>query len=115
MTMKLVGVNARGHHIRMARRIKRRWHSDLLHVEGELVGDDLRQRGGVALARVEAAGKNRGATVGFQSDARRLALAAEQLRGTANEHAVTQVGAAGFDRGRDADAEQTAALPALGL
>src|SRR5207237_9303072 len=105
MTVKLVGVNARGYHVRMTRRIKRRWHSDLLHVEGQLIGNDLRQRGGVALARVETAGKNRGAAVGFQSDARRLALAAEQLRGTADEHAVAQVGAAGFDRGGDTDAE----------
>ena len=105
MTVKLVGVNARGHHIRMTCRIKRRWHSDLLYVEGQLIGDDLRQRGGVALARIETAGKHRGAAVGFQSDARRLALPAEQLRATADEHAVTQVRAAGFDRGRDADAE----------
>src|SRR5207253_8829906 len=101
--------------IRMTRRIKRRWHSDLLYVEGQLIGDDLRQRGGVALARIETAGKHRDAAVGFQSDARRLALPAEQLRATADEHAVTQVRAAGFDRGRDADAEQAAALPALGL
>src|SRR5262245_5552587 len=115
MTVKLVGINARGHDVRMARRVKGRGHSDLLHVEGKLVGDDLRQRGGMALARVETAGKNRGAAVGFQSDPRRFALPAEQLRRTADEHAVAQVGAARLDRRGDADAKQAAALPALGL
>src|SRR5437899_12488087 len=98
MTMKLVGVNARGHHIRMARRVERRRYSYLLHIQGQLIGDNLRQRCSVALTRIETAGKNRGAAVGFQSNARRLALAAEQLRGTTDEHAVTQVGAAGSAR-----------------
>src|SRR5947209_20346925 len=99
----------------MTRRVKGRGYSDLLHVEGELVGDDLRQRGGVALARVEATGKNRGAAVGFQSDARRFALSAEQLRRTADERAVAPVGAAGLDGRCDADAEKPARPPAFGL
>src|SRR5262245_45252676 len=99
----------------MARGVKSSSDSDLPHIEGKLVGDDLRQRSGMALARVQTAGKNRGAAVGFQPDARRFALTTEQLGRAAHQHAVAQVGAAGFHSRRDADAEEPAALPVLGL
>src|SRR5262245_43830572 len=79
MTVKLVGVNTRGHDVRMARGVEGRRDSDLSHIEAELVGDDLRQCGGVTLARVQTTGKNRGTAVGFQADARGFALTTEQL------------------------------------
>ena len=61
----------------MTRGIKRCRYSDLFHVERQLSGDNLRQRGGVPLARIQTASKNRRAPVSFHSDARRLALAAQ--------------------------------------
>ena len=42
----------------------------------------------MALARVEAAGKNRGAAVSFQSDPRRFALLLERLDATVDLRSV---------------------------
>src|SRR5215475_14335700 len=86
MTVKLIGVNTGGHDVRMTRGVESRDDSDLPHIDAELVGDDLRERRGVTLARVETASKNRGAAVGFQSDARGFALTAEQLGRRSEEH-----------------------------
>ena len=79
MAMELVGVNPGGHHVRMARGIKGRGDSHLLEMETELVGDDLRQRGSMALARIETAGKDRRRAIGFHPHSRRFALPAQKL------------------------------------
>src|SRR5262249_56719623 len=95
MTVKFMGESPEVQEERMPRGVEGRDDSDLPHIDAELVGDDLRERRGVPLPRVETASKNRRAAVGFQSDARGFALTAEQLGRSAHQNTGTQVAAAG--------------------
>ena len=94
----------------MAGGVERAGDAHLVHLQTQLAGHDLRQRRGVALAAVGVAGVDGDGAVGFHAQTGSLSLAAQQLVGPADEHAVAEVRAARLHASGDADADGALAL-----
>ncbi len=99
----------------MAGAIKGHWDADLFEFQPKLIGDDLGQRSGMPLSGFQASGKNGYCSIGLYSDPRSLTLAAQQLSGSADQHAVTEIRASRLDTHGDTKAQQTTLHPSLCL
>ena len=115
VSVEFVRIDSRSHDRRVAGAIKGHWDADLFDFQPKLIGDDLGQRSGMTLSGFQASGKNGCGSIGLYSDPRSLALAAQQLSGSADQHAVTEIRASRLDAHGDTKTQQTAFLPSLCL